>query len=288
MDSTSSQLPACRPRPGTQLVPLPGRSGVLVAASTSKQLLKTLADSVKQSHDHGRSFRSMGVSGATRFRGPRKRAEYGSLGIAKNLAARPIAFKIQDWARRIRSSEGRERTGASYGSSVMRRALIAVIGLMLLISACGGEGTHGLSSHGVRVAVPAGWSRVRPAGGLVTDPATLLVVGTAGVHAKPSRCPIAAYRIPADGAVVVVVGWRSMGTAGGAAAQPGRAPLKGLIAVKRPSFDCFTGRGASAYIVLGKRPYQVNVLVGDHASKDLVGQALGVGRSFSRTDRRAQ
>lgn len=166
----------------------------------------------------------------------------------------------------------------------MRRALIAVVGLMLVIPACGGEGTHGVSSHGVRVAVPGGWSLVRPARGPVTDPATLLVVGTAGVHPKPSRCPIAAYRIPADGAVVVVVGWRSIGTAGGAADQPGRAPLKRLIAVRRPSFDCFTGRGASAYIVLGERPYQVNVLVGDHASKDLVDQALGVARSFNRLD----
>jgi len=58
--------------------------------------------------------------------------------------------------------------------------------------------------------------------------------------------------------------------------------------VKRPSFDCFAGRGASAYVVLGERPYQVNVLVGDQASKDLVDQALGVGRSFSRADGRAQ
>ena len=132
--------------------------------------------------------------------------------------------------------------------------------------------------------MPGGWSLVRPARGPVTDPATLLVVGTAGVHAKPSRCPIAAYRIPADGAVVVVVGWRSIGTAGGAAAQPGRAPLEGLVTVKRPSFDCFAGRGAAAYVVFGARPYQVNVLVGDRASQDQVDQALGVARSFNRTD----
>jgi hypothetical protein len=118
----------------------------------------------------------------------------------------------------------------------------------------------------------------------VTDPATLLVVGTAGVHATPSRCPIAAYRIPADGAVVVVVGWRSIGSAGGAAAKPGRSALKGLVTVERPSFDCFAGRGAAAYVVLGARPYQVNVLVGDRASKEQVDQALGVGRSFDRTD----
>jgi hypothetical protein len=34
--------------------------------------------------------------------------------MAKNLAARPIALKIQEWPRQIRSSEGRERPGASY------------------------------------------------------------------------------------------------------------------------------------------------------------------------------
>jgi hypothetical protein len=169
--------------------------------------------------------------------------------------------------------------------SVMLRGLVVVVGLVCLTPACGGAGTRVVSSNGVRVVVPGGWSLVRPArGGLVTDPATLLVVGTAGVHAKPSRCPIAAYRIPADGAVVVVVGWRSIGTAGGAAAQPGRAPLKGLETVKKPSFDCFAGRGAAAYVVFGERPYQVNVLVGDRASNDQVDQALRVARSFNRTD----
>jgi hypothetical protein len=168
--------------------------------------------------------------------------------------------------------------------AVMLRVLVVVVGLMGLTSACAGEGTHDVSSHGVQVAVPDGWSLVRPArGGPVTDPATLLVVGTAGVHAKQSRCPIPAFQIPADGAVVVVVGWHSISTAGGTAAQPGRAPLKGLVAVKRPSFDCFAGRGASAYLVLGQRPYQVNVLVGDRASKDQVDQALGIARSFNRT-----
>jgi hypothetical protein len=175
--------------------------------------------------------------------------------------------------------------GSVVYESVKFRALVVVVGLLCLTFACAGAGTHVVSSHGVQVVVPDGWSMVRPArGGPVTDPATLLVVGTAGVHAKPSRCPIAAYRIPADGAVVVVVGWRSIGTAGGAAAKPGRAPLKGLVTVKRPSFDCFAGRGAAAYLVLGERPYQVNVLVGDHASNQQVDRALGVARSFNRLD----
>ena len=167
----------------------------------------------------------------------------------------------------------------------MLRALVVAVGLMCLTPACAGADTHVVSSHGIQVVVPGGWSLVRPLrGGPVTDPVTLLVVGTSGVHAKPSRCPIAAYRIPSDGAVVVVVGWRSIGSAGGGAAQPGRAPLKGLETVKRPSFDCFAGRGAAAYVVLAQRPYQVNVLVGDRASKDQIDQALRVGRSFDRTN----
>ena len=83
---------------------------------------------------------------------------------------------------------------------------------------------------------------------------------------KVSRCSIAAYRIPTDGAVVIVVGWTSAATAGGAAARPGRAPLKELVTVRRPSFECFAGRGAVADVLLGRTPYQVNVLVGDRAS----------------------
>jgi hypothetical protein len=80
--------------------------------------------------------------------------------------------------------------------------------------------------------------------------------------------------------VVVVVGWKSVATAGGGPWEPGRAPLKNLLAVHRPSFDCFSGRGASADVLLAGKPYQVNVMVGDHASKPRVGEALAVARSF--------
>jgi hypothetical protein len=80
--------------------------------------------------------------------------------------------------------------------------------------------------------------------------------------------------------VVVIVGWKSVLTAGGAPWEPGRAPLKNLLAVHRPSFECFSGRGASADVLLGARPYQVNVMVGDRASKPRVAEALAVARSF--------
>jgi len=114
----------------------------------------------------------------------------------------------------------------------------------------------------------------------MTNPQTLLVVGTAGVRPQASNCEIAAYRLPPAGAVVVVVAWKSIVTAGGAPWKPGRAPLKNLVAAHRPSFDCFSGRGASAEVLLAGKPYQVNVMVGDRASKPRVAEALAVAQSF--------
>jgi hypothetical protein len=71
-----------------------------------------------------------------------------------------------------------------------------------------------------------------------------------------------------------------MAAAGGGHLEPGRAPFARLRSVRRPSFECFAGRGAAAQVVLGGRPYQVNVMVGDHASKRRIAQALAVARSF--------
>jgi hypothetical protein len=136
-------------------------------------------------------------------------------------------------------------------------------------------------AHGVRLAAPPGWDRVPSASaGPVTDPRTLLVVGTAGVRPKPSQCQIAAYRVPPAGAVVVVVGWKDIAVSGAQKQRPGRWPLKQLSAVRRPSFECFEGRGAAASLVLGGKAYQVNVMVGDRASPRRVASALAVGRSF--------
>jgi len=114
----------------------------------------------------------------------------------------------------------------------------------------------------------------------VSDPRTLLVVGTAGVRPQASHCEIAAYRLPPSGAVVVVVGWESIASAGGSPWTRGRAPLKSLVAVHRPSFECFAGRGAASDVLLGGKPYQVNVMVGDRASKTRVEEALATARSF--------
>ena len=160
----------------------------------------------------------------------------------------------------------------------MRSAVLLVC--VLLLTGCGGGSTA--RAHGVRLTLPHGWQRVAPAAdSSVQDPRTLLVAGTAGVAAKPHRCQIAAYRVQPRGAVVVVVGWKSVAS-GGAHPPPGRAPLDHLVSVHRPSFECFSGRGAAATVLLGGRLYQVNVMVGDRAGPRAVAQALAVGRSFDR------
>ena len=147
----------------------------------------------------------------------------------------------------------------------------------------GGSGRI-ISAHGVRVVVPAGWRQVHESNpSSVTDPVTLLVVGTAGVRPRRSGCLLAGYHVPAGGAVVVIVGWKHLALSGAARQRPGRWPLEKLVSVHRPSFECFAGRGAAADVVLRGRAFQINVLVGDGASRRRVAAALAVGRSFALT-----
>jgi hypothetical protein len=133
----------------------------------------------------------------------------------------------------------------------------------------------------VRVRAPVDWHRVPPAPSSITDPKTLLVVGTAGVGWNlKSVCQIASYRVPATGAVVVIVGWRTATSGGGDGKPTGRRPLMKLLRVSHPSFECYSGRGAAASLTLGRKAYQVNVLVGDRATPRRVSEALAVARSF--------
>jgi hypothetical protein len=165
----------------------------------------------------------------------------------------------------------------------MRIALLVAVGPVAVAASVAVAATSGriVAGHGVRLTVPSGWSRVHAASdGPVTDPRTLLVIGTAGVHARETQCQIAAYRIPADGAVVVVVGWQSLTHSGSENAKPGYAPLKKLTVVRKPSFECFQGRGAAADVVIHGVAYQVNVMVGNRASNSRVAEALEIGRSF--------
>jgi hypothetical protein len=162
----------------------------------------------------------------------------------------------------------------------MLRLTLTTVALAAVSAAGAGSTLRVLKANGVSVVVPDGWAKVVPApADAVTDPRSVLVVGTDGVTAKLTVCQIAAYRIPPAGAVVVIVRWKTA-TSGGGRMRPGRRPLKALASVRRPSFECFKGRGASASLALGGHAYQVNVLVGDRASGRLVAQALAVGRSF--------
>lgn len=163
------------------------------------------------------------------------------------------------------------------------QALLAALAIVSLASGCGGR--RGITAGGVLFTVPSGWHQVQAAAAeAVTDQRTLLVVGTAGVHAKPSRCQIAAYRIPAAGAAVVAVGWTSVASAGGGAPPPGRAPLNTLTTVHRANLECSNDRSAVAQLRLDGQQYQVNVVVGNRASKARVAEALAIARSFDRSN----
>src|SRR6266404_8991354 len=151
--------------------------------------------------------------------------------------------------------------------------------LFAIVAVLGAVGVGGpISANGVQVWAPAGWHRIASAGdGPVTDPRTLLVVGTSGVRPHTTQCQIAAYSIPAAGAVVVIVGWKG----GNGDTRVGTKELARLTAVKRSVFECFKGRGAVATVVLRQREYQVNVMVGDRATKRRIGEALDVVHSFA-------
>lgn len=127
-------------------------------------------------------------------------------------------------------------------------------------------------ANGVQITLPDGWARVAAAADTRTDPRTLLVIGTDGVRPITSDCQVSSYRVPADGAAVVVIGWRdSVGAS--------YLPLSGMK-LRRGTFDCFAGRGAVGRVTRRDRDYQVNVLVGDRASDQTIADALDAARSI--------
>jgi hypothetical protein len=163
----------------------------------------------------------------------------------------------------------------------MRWIAVAFISLASAAATAATGDLRVVSAHGVLVRVPVGWHRLEPTPSGIVDPRTLLVVGTVGVGWDlTSACQIASYRVPATGAVVVIVGWKTATSGGGDGRSTGRAPLRKLVDVSRPSFECYSGRGAAASLTLRRKAYQVNVMVGGRASKTRVGQALAVARSF--------
>jgi hypothetical protein len=76
-----------------------------------------------------------------------------------------------------------------------------------------------------------------------------------------------------------MVGWKNLALSGTRPQDSGRR-MTALTTVHRPSFECFSGRGAVATLRLNGKAYQVYVLVGDRAPPQQVREALAVARSF--------
>lgn len=130
---------------------------------------------------------------------------------------------------------------------------------------------------GVQLDVPEGWARIdRAAEPAASDPRTLLVVGTKGVKPIATPCQVASYRVPADGAVVVVIGWSD--------SYLDQAKLE-LTKLRRPTFACFDGRGSVGQVTRKGRDYQVSIMVGDDASPQTIRDAFAVARSFALVQR---
>jgi hypothetical protein len=157
-------------------------------------------------------------------------------------------------------------------------AAAALVVVLAGVGAAQADTDRAIVAGGIGVRVTGDWARVPAADtGSETDPRTLLVVGTRGVAPRTTSCQVSSYRIPADGAAVVVIGWRGIAPDG---LPRDRSELLEMR-LKRPMFECFDGRGAVAQIVVKGRAYQVNVLVGDRATRDAVAGALAVARSFA-------
>jgi hypothetical protein len=161
---------------------------------------------------------------------------------------------------------------------VLLAALVAALTLASVATGALGESARG---GGIELTLPAGWAKVvpaRPAAG--SDPQTLLVIGTEGVRATESECLVSSYRVPTNGAVVVVIGWRD------AVGSSGFLPLSALK-LRRGTFECFAGRGAVAQVTRRNRDFQVNVMVGDRASAETIEDALAAARSLAVASRAA-
>lgn len=131
---------------------------------------------------------------------------------------------------------------------------------------------------GVQLTLPDGWSKVVSRDTRADDPRTLLVIGTDGVKAIDSDCQVSSYRVPSDGAAVVVIGWHD--SIGGTSLLPLSA-----MKLRRGTFDCFAGRGAVGRLMRRDRDFQVNVMVGDRASTATIDAAFDAVKSFGLVPR---
>jgi len=159
-------------------------------------------------------------------------------------------------------------------------ATALAVGLLAAASTAAATGDTARGG-GVEITLPDGWSRIQPAAQSPTDdPRTVLVIGTDGVRAFDSDCKVSAYRVPADGAVVVVIGWREP------TGVSSFLPLSSLK-LRRGTFQCFSDRGAVAQVNRRGLDYQVNVMVGDRASQETIDSALDAARSIAAARRQS-
>ena len=157
--------------------------------------------------------------------------------------------------------------------------VLLAIGLAaaLVASAAGAVG-DAARGGGVQLTLPDGWAKVVSRDTRVDDPRTLLVIGTDGAKAVDSDCQVSAYRVPVDGAVVVVIGWRdSIG-------ETNILPIS-TMKLRRGTFDCYAGRGAVGRVTRRDRDFQLNVMVGDRASAATIDAAFDAVKSFTLAPR---
>jgi hypothetical protein len=156
---------------------------------------------------------------------------------------------------------------------------LLVIGLVAAVVASASAAAGDVArSGGVQLTLPDGWSKVVSRDTRVDDPRTLLVIGTDGGKGIDSDCQVSSYRVPSDGAVIVVIGWRD--SVGGT----GLLPLSAMK-LRRGTFDCFAGRGAVGRLTRRDRDFQVNVMVGDRASAATIDAAFDAVKSFGLAPR---
>jgi hypothetical protein len=161
------------------------------------------------------------------------------------------------------------------GTPLVLLAIGLAAALVASATAAVGDAARG---GGVQLTLPDGWAKVVSRDTRVDDPRTLLVVGTDGVKAVDSNCQVSAYRVPADGAVVVVIGWRD------SVGETNILPIS-TMKLRRGTFDCFAGRGAVGRVTRRDRDFQLNVMVGDRASAATIDAAFDAVKSFTLAPR---
>ena len=156
----------------------------------------------------------------------------------------------------------------------------AALAVLALVGGAAAAGESTVRGGGVELVLPDGWARIPPVPQTSTDdPRTAIVIGTDGVRAIDTDCQVSSYRVPSDGAVVVVIGWRD------ATGVSSYLPLSGMK-LRRGTFQCFPNRGAVAQVTRRGLDYQVNVMVGDRASAETIDAAFDAARSIAAAPRR--